>query len=149
MTHNSIPDWHPAVYHKNYNKNKYTDEWNKVKAACLKRDKHTCQRCERRGSENRQEGLIHVTAHHIIPRSDDGGNNLENLITLCDPCHDYVEVHGLKTKVDIIGSYEDEINLGLETAERNHNDEPRTDEGYHFTRPEWHKYVYGGQKRRK
>lgn len=136
-------NWH-KVYRKNYQREKYTEEWAKAKAACLKRDKNTCQRCEGKASNGKK-----LTAHHLTPRAEDGGNELSNLITLCNTCHDYVEIQGLKTWAEIIGSYEDEVNLGLETAERDEPEEPTTDEGYHFTRPDWHKYVYGGQRRRK
>jgi 5-methylcytosine-specific restriction endonuclease McrA len=129
-------DWHMKVYHKNYKKSKLTDGWFKAKAACLKRDKYTCQRCEMRNTQGR--GL---TAHHITPRADDGGDDLTNLITLCDPCHDYVEVHELRTRAAIIGSYEVEFDMSAEQTEQ------PTDEGYHFVRPAWHRWVYGGQKK--
>jgi hypothetical protein len=143
MTPKSIPDWHRFVYRKNYQKTKYTDEWAKARAACLKRDKNTCQRCDRKGNHDRK-----LTAHHLIPRAEDGPNELSNLITLCDPCHDYVEINDLRTWADIMGSYEDEINTRLGMAE-DEETQDATDEGYHFIRPEWHKYVYGGQRRRK
>jgi HNH endonuclease len=142
MTHRIISDWH-KIYRKNYKKEKFTDEWVKAKAACLKRDKNTCQRCDRKGNDSRS-----LTAHHRIPRAEDGSDDLSNLITLCNPCHDYVEIRNLRTWAEIIGSYEDEINGNFTDAEKEET-EDRTDEGYHFTRPEWHKYVYGGQKRRK
>jgi len=148
MTHNSIPDWRRFVYHKNYKKEKLSDDWFKALAHCLKRDHYICQRCEKAGSRD-IGSAVHISAHHIIPRGEGGGNNVSNLITLCDPCHDYVEVNELKTKVDIIGSYEDEVNQNLEAAEAEEKRKRITDEGYHFIRPEWHKYVYGGQKRRK
>lgn len=144
MTHNSIPDWRRFVYHKNYKKTRYTDEWAKAKAACLKRDKNTCQRCERKANADRK-----VTAHHMIPRAEDGPDNITNLITLCDPCHDYVEIHNLRTWAEIIGSYEDEINLNLENAETENDESQTKDRDYSFYRPEWHKYVYGGQRRRR
>lgn len=143
MTHKSISDWH-RVYRKNYKKTQYTDDWAKAKVACLKRDKNTCQRCDKKGNNYER----HVTAHHIIPRAEEGANDLSNLITLCDPCHDFVEIHDLRTWAEIIGSYEDEVNRSLEASE-NERTEDRTDEGYHFIRPDWHKYVYGGQRRRK
>lgn len=143
MTHKSISDWH-RVYRKNYKKIKYTDEWVKAKAACLKRDHNTCQRCEMKGGGPGRR----LTAHHLIPRAEDGPNELSNLITLCDPCHDYVEINNLRTWAEIIGSYEDEVNDKFGTAE-DERTEDKTDEGYHFIRPDWHKYVYGGQRRRK
>lgn len=129
-------DWHKKVYRKNYKKSKVTDEWHKTKLACLKRDKFTCQRCEKKNSQGRG-----MTAHHVTPRSDGGGDNLENLITLCDPCHDYVEVNELRTRTTIIGSYEVQVDMRAEQTKY------ATDEGYHFIRPAWHKWVYGGSKK--
>jgi 5-methylcytosine-specific restriction endonuclease McrA len=34
--------------------------------------------------------VIDIHAHHIIPKSQDGPNTMENLITLCDLCHGVV-----------------------------------------------------------
>ena len=116
---------------------KNKDEWIRIRTQCFKRDKYTCQRCDKINGQGR--GL---SAHHIIPRSEGGEDNIENLITLCNPCHDFVEINELRTRPAIIGSYEDgHIEMPKEkTAEL-------TDEGYHFVRPEWHKYVYGGEKK--
>jgi hypothetical protein len=32
-----------------------------------------------------------LTIHHILPRQDGGGDEMDNLITLCSKCHDLVE----------------------------------------------------------
>ncbi|MGD9581635.1 MAG: HNH endonuclease [Vampirovibrionia bacterium] len=45
---------------------------------CVELSNHKCQYC---GSANV------VSAHHIIFRSDDGDDALENLISLCFTCH--------------------------------------------------------------
>ena len=45
----------------------------------LVRDKYTCQCC---GKKN-----CRVEAHHIVFRSNGGGDTLENLVTLCEDCH--------------------------------------------------------------
>lgn len=47
----------------------------------LKRDEYQCQRCGCTGSESDLE------VHHRTPLSEDGTNDLENLQTLCRPCH--------------------------------------------------------------
>lgn len=96
---------------------------------CLGRDNFTCQRCEKKSRQGLQ-------AHHLIPREEGGADDIENLITLCNPCHDFVEIEGLRTKVDIIGSYE---NAPVKYAK------PKRikDDDYSFTRPEWHRWVYG------
>ena len=57
----------------------YGENCENLRKAVLKRDDHTCQRCrEDRGP---------LQAHHIIPRSQGGLDTLENLITVCRPCH--------------------------------------------------------------
>ncbi len=43
------------------------------------RDNFRCQRCDRKSN------YFHV--HHIIPHKCGGGNNSENLLTLCVSCH--------------------------------------------------------------
>lgn len=81
-----------------------------------------------------------MTAHHITPRSEGGADDISNLITLCSSCHDYVEINELRSRALIEGSLESiQVNTVKPTKEVN-------DEGYHFKRPEWHKYVYGGAK---
>jgi len=50
----------------------------------LKRDRWRCQQCG--SSENLQ-------VHHIRPRSKLGGDEDENLITLCSPCHRQIHLH--------------------------------------------------------
>lgn len=47
--------------------------------AVLNRDNYTCQCCKTK------KGTMHV--HHIVYRSNDGSNKMENLITLCENCH--------------------------------------------------------------
>jgi len=46
------------------------------------RDNHECRFCE---SEN------NLHTHHIVPRSADGSDDLDNLITVCASCHNTVE----------------------------------------------------------
>lgn len=54
-------------------------EFSNNRAKAKARDKYTCQHC------GKQHCL--VEAHHIIPRSQGGSDDLENLITLCTDCH--------------------------------------------------------------
>ena len=80
--------------HKPYNyidgssrNRKYTKrEWIKIAKQCYERDRFICQQCGKKG------GLLN--AHHILPWA---GNkelryDLDNLITLCVPCH--IKLHG-------------------------------------------------------
>jgi len=57
----------------------YGDGWENLREKTLQRDNYRCQRCfENRGP---------LQAHHIVPRSDGGPDTLNNLVTLCRPCH--------------------------------------------------------------
>lgn len=50
----------------------------RVKNACLKRDGHACKKCG-------VSAQLHID--HIIEYCDGGSNALDNLQTLCAPCH--------------------------------------------------------------
>ena len=75
----------------------------------------------------------------MIPRDAGGADKPENIISLCSPCHDFVEVAGLRDKASIIGSYESELK-----EEQSQSEETEKEDRYH--RPEWHKWVYGGHR---
>lgn len=59
--------------------------WNKIREQVWKRDNYRCKIC---GAEENGE---HHIAHHIVPYSQTKDNLLDNLITLCRPCHQKVE----------------------------------------------------------
>ena len=48
----------------------------------LMRDLFTCRRC---GSKD------NLSVHHITPRKLGGTNNPKELLTMCDPCHDWAD----------------------------------------------------------
>lgn len=62
----------------------------KLKSECKKKledinkSTHKCMRC---GNNE-----VYLSDHHIIPRDYGGRDNVENLIELCNSCHDYVEI---------------------------------------------------------
>jgi len=62
-----------------------------TRAEVLERDKHTCQLCgwthEQRNPSNPKAFL---ELHHIEHHAKGGKNSVENLITLCNVCHDQV-----------------------------------------------------------
>lgn len=60
--------------------------WKRIRRKVLKRDGYICQvaGCPVRGGKN-------LTVHHILPRARGGGENLDNLITLCPRHHDEIE----------------------------------------------------------
>lgn len=129
-------DWHQYVYKKPKKQTSTEREaWRQLRKACLQRDGYTCQRCEKRSLTG--QGL---SAHHLIPRADLGENDINNLVTLCHKCHDLAEIAGVKT-LEAIRLLE-----GPEPVEEPKK-KPTWDTEETFVRPDWHKYVYGGQKR--
>lgn len=128
-------DWHGQVYKKARSMNRrQQEEWRMVKRIVLERDHHRCRRCQKKGASN-DRGL---SVHHIIPRPT-GKDLPENLITLCYKCHDFVELQGYQTWDEITASMEDDVELPPEKPDL-HTEES-------FPRPNWHKWVYGGQRR--
>lgn len=110
------------------------DDWHKLRMECLKRDNFTCLRCEKKSRQGMQ-------AHHLIPRNLGGADDVSNLVTLCNSCHDFVEIEEYRTKAEIIGSYDALLMRDLDAKQ--FSSEIRE---YSFTRPSWHKYVYGGAR---
>ena len=55
-----------------------------TKAYVLTRDNYTCQQCKGKAKDTRLE------VHHIVFRSQNGGDEENNLLTLCTTCHDGV-----------------------------------------------------------
>ncbi len=109
--------------------------WRQIRARIITRDHSTCQRCEHYSRTRR--GL---SVHHIIPRNEGGSDHSGNLITLCDKCHDTVEMSDARTFVEVIAT-DDPIKYYDEK-----------EEGFFpklidLTRPIWHTWVYGGKRR--
>ena len=59
-----------------------------LRRAALARDRHTCA-----APGCRHTHFLHV--HHVVPRALGGGNELENLVTLCAGCHRVLHRRGL------------------------------------------------------
>ena len=74
-------------------------DWQKNRKAALLRDNNQCQKCHRRAS------LLDV--HHKVPRVLGGTNDLDNLVSLCRPCH--LEWEGVSGILDL--SFEDWLPL--------------------------------------
>lgn len=54
-----------------------TPAWRRLRTAALHRDGHRCTNCGRPAH----------TADHILPVAEGGTDTLDNLQSLCDPCH--------------------------------------------------------------
>lgn len=64
----------------------HADNWEKLREIILERDCFTCQACGVSFKDN--TGFLHV--HHMIRLVDGGGNDFNNLMTLCRNCHTYI-----------------------------------------------------------
>lgn len=72
----------------------FTDSLNPTeiqREAVLSRDKRKCRVCNSRSN---------LQIHHIVKRRDGGGNDLDNLITLCSKCHRHIETGNLEHALD-------------------------------------------------
>jgi len=60
----------------------YGAAWGRLRKLVMARDLWLCQPCKR-------EGRITPAreADHIVPKSDGGGDSLENIQAICVPCH--------------------------------------------------------------
>jgi amino acid adenylation domain-containing protein len=72
----------PDIQGKEYQEGPQLDFWN-TREYVLFRDNHCCQWCKGKS----KDPLLHV--HHIVSRKR-GGDRPDNLITLCETCHDLI-----------------------------------------------------------
>ena len=72
-----------------------------VKAYVLTRDNYTCQHCKGKSKNNKLE------VHHIVYRSNGGGDEQENLITLCSSCH--YKLHHNQIKLNLRGKKKSQL----------------------------------------
>jgi len=71
----------PDINGKEYQEGEQLGFYN-IREYILHRDNHVCQYCKGKSKDK----ILQV--HHIIPRSQGGTDNPENLLTLCLTCHD-------------------------------------------------------------
>ncbi|MDI9456823.1 MAG: HNH endonuclease [Bacillota bacterium] len=65
--------------------------WRKVRAVALARDHHLCQHCLKRGRLKTAELVHHIKPLETHP---DLGFTLDNLLSLCNACHNRVHGYG-------------------------------------------------------
>ncbi|WP_213990121.1 HNH endonuclease signature motif containing protein [Sodalis sp. dw_96] len=62
-----------------------------IRAKVLDRDHHSCRKCGwNHENKNKNDPRHFLELHHIVHHADKGENTMENLITLCNVCHDDV-----------------------------------------------------------
>ena len=67
--------------------------WENLKAYAKYRDGYKCRSC---GKSPRDDSSVKLEVHHIIRRADGGSDTPNNVVTLCNECH---EAHHKKKKV--------------------------------------------------
>jgi hypothetical protein len=72
-----------------------------LRIACLMRDNYTCQTCKKRH--------VRLEAHHIVFRSHGGKDTLDNLLTLCEECHDHLHEGKITLKITGVSGQLDQI----------------------------------------
>lgn len=87
----------------------YPHDWSERKVYVQKRDNYACQYCGRTVYDKRQldkarkykqhPGGVELHVHHIKPLSKGGDNSLNNLISLCETCHENQHPHMLSKKL--------------------------------------------------
>ena len=75
---------------QNRSQSNYPKGWKSLSEKTKKRDYWECQRC---GSMGGPEGDSTLHAHHILPKSKGGEDQIENLITVCHECHEQIHGH--------------------------------------------------------
>ncbi len=83
---------HPEIEGKEYQQGPQLGFWN-VREYVLFRDGHTCQWCKGKS----KDPILNV--HHIESRKT-GGNSPDNLITLCETCHDLIHRTHQEQKIE-------------------------------------------------
>lgn len=121
--------WKKKVYRQAEEPSESLRSYHAVAKIIFKRDKHECQACLMGRAKMRREGLF-LTCHHIIPRSDGGTLHADNLITLCNKCHDIVEEKQYRDRTQI---------FALHTKDKVHYN---INEGV-----TWQQWVYGGRRK--
>ncbi len=97
---------HPEIEGKAYQEGPQLDFWN-TREYVLARDAHLCQWCTGKSKDR----ILNV--HHIESRKT-GGNRPDNLITLCETCHDLIHRTHQEHKIERKSrSFRDATQMGI------------------------------------
>lgn len=81
--HKIISSWNENEKQKgNRHERGYGYKWEKIRAKVLKRDRYLCCQCL-----VKQVYKAAKDVDHIVARCDGGSDTLDNLQSLCQPCH--------------------------------------------------------------
>ena len=132
MNQSNRTDWHKEIYGGERDGGRMSKMlYRRLLAELCKVFKYTCQACRTRYT--RRSGVLAL--HHILPREQGGTNDSENLILLCEPCHDKIEPEWEKYR-----TYQSILYAFADRPERVTKTKKET------VGRKWQQWVYGGQK---
>lgn len=77
----TLRDTQPTlVKQQNYGQGRGGREWRRLKQRVHERDSWTCRQCER--------VTMKLECDHIVNKAQGGTDDMDNLQSLCKPCHD-------------------------------------------------------------
>ena len=127
-----LTSWYKKVYHPTESgPHELLLQFREVTKRIFKRDRYQCQGCFLTRYKLEQTNR-HLTCHHVNPRSEGGSLLDDNLLTLCNQCHDYVEGKSYRTRGEI---------MGCQAPDHRHYQVNRSPDS------DWHKWVYGGYRK--
>ena len=83
----------------------YPGDWDQRRKSVYRQANYTCYYCEKTG--------IKVNAHHHVPLSKGGANNLDNLVCVCDGCHSILHPHNSNLEKTYLSSIQSKYELDL------------------------------------
>lgn len=89
-----------------------------VQQRALERDGHECQECGVGVGFQNDDAVADAQVHHIVPKSEGGGDGLDNLVTLCRGCHDGKHPNGVGRPAGNNGDYKSKTRALLTELER-------------------------------
>lgn len=66
----------------------YPPDLAELRREVFRRDGYRCRLCGQQGGPQADGETVKLHAHYTIPPAEGGSSSLDNLITLCDPCHE-------------------------------------------------------------
>jgi len=96
---------HPDIQGKEYQQGEQLDFWN-IREYVLFRDNHTCQHCKGKSKDK----ILNV--HHIQSRKI-GGDSPNNLITLCETCHNKYHKGKIELNIKRGKAFKDATFMGI------------------------------------
>jgi hypothetical protein len=73
----------------------YPPDWDARRKTVYRRDDWTCTNCGRKSGPHAGRRGVRLHAHHITPLEANGSNQLSNLQTLCESCHNQTHDHDI------------------------------------------------------